>query len=509
MSAGLSLALTPAMGRLARAWGLVDRPDGRRKIHDQVTPVAGGLAVTIAAIAAVSASMVAPGFLAEELAGNYQFLLGILLGVCAIAAVGVIDDFGRLRGRHKLVGQAVATIIVIGSGLCVRQVQVFGWDLDLGPLAMPFTLFWLLGAINSINLLDGMDGLLGSIGVIVCLTLATLAAASDNWAAAAVAVALGGALVGFLRYNLPPASIFLGDCGSMVVGLVIGTLAIQGSLKAPTTIVLAAPVVLLTLPLFDTAAAILRRKLTGRSIYTTDRGHLHHCLLRSGLSRSRVLMVVSLLCLSTALSVLASRAFDNDLIAILTGASVVAILIVTRLFGHAETVLVHQSLLAMGTAIFRGRKGLLPRQLEVRLQGSVAWTRLWRRLTTHAAEVNLRVLRLDVNAPSLHESYHARWDRWTEVGEFPNHWRAEIPLRAHGISVGTLEVAGPQDDEPVWRKILAVTGLLEEFALELSMEALDLAAEARETRNPRAAAEGALRLVAPSPYLSTDKRNVL
>jgi UDP-GlcNAc:undecaprenyl-phosphate GlcNAc-1-phosphate transferase len=113
-------------------------------MHDHVTPVAGGLAVIIAASGAVAGGMIAPGFLAEELISSYRFLAGLFLGVCAIAAVGVIDDFGWLRGRHKLIGQTLAATIVIGSGLCVRQVQVFGWDLELGPLALPFTLLWWL-----------------------------------------------------------------------------------------------------------------------------------------------------------------------------------------------------------------------------------------------------------------------------------------------------------------------------------------------------------------------------
>src|SRR5439155_8367461 len=140
----------------------------------------------------------------------------------------------------------------------------------------------LLGAINSLNLIDGMDGLLGSVGLILSLALAVMAALAGHWGAAAVAVALAGALLGFLPFNLPPASVFLGDSGSMLVGLVLGTLAIQSSLKAPATIALATPVALLILPIFDTTVAILLRTMTGRSLYTTDRGHLLHRLLRFG-----------------------------------------------------------------------------------------------------------------------------------------------------------------------------------------------------------------------------------
>src|SRR5262245_26371483 len=128
-------------------------------------------------------------------------------------------------------------------------------------------------------MLDGMDGLLGVISLILSLPMAAMVVLAHRWPAAPVAHALAGALLGFLFYTFPPASIFLGDTGSMLVGLVIGVLAIQTSLKSPATLVLATPVALLAIPILDTTAAIVRRKLTGRSVYTTDRCHLHHCLL--------------------------------------------------------------------------------------------------------------------------------------------------------------------------------------------------------------------------------------
>src|SRR5262249_20696536 len=198
-----------------------------------------------------------------------------------------------LRGRYKLLGQVFAVGAVLAYGVRVEAVHLFAWRIELGWFAVPFTLFWLLGAINSLNLLDGMDGLLGTVGTIVSLAIAALAAVPGHWAEAAVAATLAGALLGFLRYNWPPATIFLGDAGSMLIGLVIGVLAIRCSLKGTATVALATPMALLIIPIFDTAAAIVRRKLTGRSIYSTDRAHLHHCLLRRALPRPVVPLVVS------------------------------------------------------------------------------------------------------------------------------------------------------------------------------------------------------------------------
>jgi UDP-GlcNAc:undecaprenyl-phosphate GlcNAc-1-phosphate transferase len=249
----------------------------------------------------------------------------------------------------------------------------------------------------------------------------------------------------------------------MLVGLVLGTVAIQSSLKAPATIALATPLAVLTLPILDTTAAILRRKLTGRSIYTTDRGHLHHCLLRRGLSVWRVLVLVSFFCLATGLAGLASAAFNNDLIALLTALAVIATLVVTGLFGHAEATLVKERLVGLARSFWQRGVAGQPRQLEVRLQGSADWRPLWLTLKSEASRLNLEQLRLDVNAPALHEGYHARWERTSDDGELPRLWRAEIPLRARGLAVGRVEIAGHPDAEPVWVKIAAVAAVVEEF----------------------------------------------
>jgi UDP-GlcNAc:undecaprenyl-phosphate GlcNAc-1-phosphate transferase len=464
---GLSLVLTP-LARAVGAWaGLVDRPDGHRKIHARPTPVAGGVAVLVSATAAALAGLALARGVGALPADPNTRLWGLPFGAALICAVGVLDDLGRLRLRYKLLGQVLAAGVVVAWGVVVERLQLFGLRVELGPFAVPFTIFFLVGAINSLNLLDGMDGLLGTVGCVVSVSIAAMAALAGHGSAAAAAAALAGALLGFLRYNRPPASIFLGDGGSLVVGLVVGTLAVESSLKGPATVVLAGPVALLILPIFDTTAAIVRRKLTGRSIYTTDRGHLHHCLLRGGLSVWRVLLLVGAFCAVCGVSVCASQAFDNEWVALLTGAGVVAVLMATGLFGYAEAQLLKERLWSLGTRLFVPAHGE-PHQMSVRLQGSAEWQGLWRELTARACPLNLQQMQLNINAPALHEAYHARWERPVEVGEGAGVWRIEVPLVARGIVLGQLEVAGGLDGEPVWQKIAALTRCVEDCHLALS-----------------------------------------
>ncbi|MDY3552162.1 MraY family glycosyltransferase [Gemmata sp. JC717] len=464
--------------------GLVDKPDGRRKMHGRVVPVAGGIAVFTSTVLVLAPASLLPGPVAEAVAGHLDALLSLLIASAMICFVGVVDDARGLRGRYKLCGQIVAVMVVVATGPQITSVSLFGWTVELGYLAIPLTAFWLLGAINSLNLLDGMDGLLGTVGTIICLAIAGMAAMHGQYVEACVAVTLAGALVGFLRYNLPPATIFLGDAGSMLIGLVIGVLAIRCSLKGPTTVALAAPAALLVLPIFDTLAAVVRRKLTGRSIFSTDRGHLHHCLLRGGLSRPRVLLLVASLCSVAVLGVLGSIACRNEMLAVASALTVVAILVTTRLFGHAEFVLLLQSARALSRSVLGGAPPC-GKRLEVRLQGTAQWGELWTRLTDCAGRLNLRSVALDVNAPAHHEAYHARWSRPLETrGEEPVCWSAVLLLTAWGQTVGQVTVSGLPDGEPVWQKLAAlarVTDAAETVLAEAARPAIVVPVVAAET----------------------------
>src|SRR5579872_1132524 len=180
------LALTPLARALARRCRLVDHPDNRRKMHGRAVPVAGGLPILISACIALTAVLWYFPPPADVPAGERPNLLGLLIGSVVICLVGLADDFGYLRGRHKLVGQCIAVGIVIVGGVRVEHIHLFDWTLELGLLSVPFTGFILLGAINSLNLIDGMDGLLSSVGLIITLAMGALAAVGHHWIAACI-----------------------------------------------------------------------------------------------------------------------------------------------------------------------------------------------------------------------------------------------------------------------------------------------------------------------------------
>jgi UDP-GlcNAc:undecaprenyl-phosphate GlcNAc-1-phosphate transferase len=451
-----SLVFTGAIRSVARRVGLVDRPDGRRKVHDGAMPVAGGLAVLFSCVVvlAVFASSMT-GTAADEFRDNGRQIVGLLVAAVVICTVGIADDVRNLRGRYKFAGQVAAVSVLIVAGVQMDAVAIFGWTRELGWFAIPFTAIFLLGAINSLNLLDGMDGLLGTVGTIISGAIALLAFYAGHPSEACIAAVLAGAMLGFLRYNYPPASIFLGDAGSMLLGLAIGTLAIQSSLKGPATAALAVPTALLIIPIFDTTAAIVRRKLTGRSIFCTDRGHIHHCLLRSGMSRPAILLLLSGLCSLTVLGVLGSIAYHSEVLAVLSAAVVIGILLATRLFGFAEMILLWRTGRHLVRAVWMTRGG---RRMEIQLQGSAEWKELWVQLTSQIQSLNLQSIALDVNAPQQQECYHARWlEPAPATGEEPNYWSAVIPLTAWGQNIGQVTVWGRPDEEPVWRKLAVLT----------------------------------------------------
>jgi UDP-GlcNAc:undecaprenyl-phosphate GlcNAc-1-phosphate transferase len=461
-----SLFLTPRVRRLAIEHGFVDRPDGRRKMQRSPVALGGGSAVLGALL--IGVALLSVLWLVHDIDGieNLKPLAGLFGATVLICLVGLYDDFCEMRGRTKLFWQLIAAAIVTFAGPRIEHISLLGGEVEIGHFGALLALFWLLASINSFNLIDGVDGLATSVGVIFSLAFGTMALMMGQELDAVIAFILAGALLGFLRYNFAPASIYLGDAGSMIIGLVLGALALRSSTKEAATVAFAAPLAVWAIPMLDSLAAVLRRKLTGRSIYMTDRGHIHHRLLTQGLTTRQAVALISALCIVTSLGSLAGIYFASEWIGIVTVLVVLGALITTRLFGHVELMLLNRQLLGIGRTIVSGG-GEKSSQTTHRLQGSLQWEeKIWNALVESAERFNLTRIRLNLYLPHLHEDFYATW-RGRAVGPATKVWRLELPLVAEGMAVGYLHVTGNQDPRTASAQLASFLDFIEPLEAQI------------------------------------------
>jgi UDP-GlcNAc:undecaprenyl-phosphate/decaprenyl-phosphate GlcNAc-1-phosphate transferase len=357
-----SFCLTAIARVVARRTGMLDRPDGRRKSQAEPMPLLGGVAVYLSLLITIAVARWVLHW--EWLAANDRFVVLLLVSGGLFCAVGLWDDRVGLRPRAKLLSQILACLPFVLWGRSVDSIHVFDAQIALGFLGAVFTIFWLVACSNVINLVDGLDGLAGTIGVICCVAVAVLSNMQGFNAPLALGLVAAASLCGFLLHNWPPASIYLGDSGSLMIGFLIGALAIESSIKKATGFALAIPLVLVSVPVFDTCMAILRRKLNGKAIGEADRGHIHHYLQDRGLSRAKSLLVISALCMVMAGVTLVSAYFQNDKLALGLCLALLALLIVGRVFGYDETVLFFRYIQAMST-LLATTSGVLQTQMAV------------------------------------------------------------------------------------------------------------------------------------------------
>ncbi len=286
----LSLLITPWVRNAANRLGLFDVPDAKRKLHAGFIPRVGGIAVALAYILSLVFVVVAP----------YQNLtFNVPLGIAAalklapatfiILAVGLYDDIRGLKPWQKLILESIAAILAYYAGFGVfvlRGQPISDW------ISLPLTVLWLVGCANALNLIDGMDGLAAGVGVFATLTSFVAALVHGNIELAIVTAPLIGALMGFLRYNFNPASIFLGDSGSLTLGFLLGCFGAMWGQKSATLVGMTAPLIALAMPLLDTGLAIARRILRNQPIFTGDRSHIHHRLLDQGLTTRRAALIL-------------------------------------------------------------------------------------------------------------------------------------------------------------------------------------------------------------------------
>ncbi len=328
---------TPVVTRIAAWSGAIDRPDQFRRIHKGAIPRMGGLGLAFGL--AVSLLPILAGAMFQQwslFSDSWTGQWAIVAAAGIILVVGVIDDAVGIGPRVKLLGQTLAVVVLFAGGVRIEKIALLGLEI---PMSFPqtfalgsntfsmdlpsfgLTLVWFLGCMNVWNLIDGMDGLASGVGLLVSGTLMLVALYQGNLGSAALAASLAGGLAGFLLYNWHPACIFLGDSGSLLIGLLIGVIGVQDSLKGTTAVSILFPLLAMGLPISDTMMAIFRRWVRNLPLSSADRRHVHHLLIGLGLNpRQAALLLYSLTGFLCGV-VLIGVAYKNEFLALVLGIS--------------------------------------------------------------------------------------------------------------------------------------------------------------------------------------------
>ncbi|HWE39237.1 MAG TPA: MraY family glycosyltransferase [Isosphaeraceae bacterium] len=427
---------TPLVTRIAAWAGAIDHPDQFRRIHKGATPRLGGLGVATGL--AVSVLPVVFGGFARSWPGAgdwWSRQWSIMLASLIVLAVGAVDDARGLRPRVKLLGQSAAVLVLILGGIRITKITLLGIGFNLSyPIHLPVpgtglvlsldllsaavTLLWFLGCMNIWNLIDGMDGLASGVGLLVSGTLMLVAIYQNNPASALLAAALAGSLAGFLLYNWHPAVIFLGDSGSLLIGLLLGIIGVQDSLKGTVGVTILFPILAMGLPISDTAMAIFRRWVRNLPLSSADRRHIHHLLIGLGLRPWQAALL--LYCFSGFLcgAVLLGVAWGNEFLALLLG-----------LGGCLAFLLILTSRRDELATLWAELRGRMARGRQERAAAKVTWETIqrielcedpeaiWALLLGAADELGCDVLRVSCYRGGKAVFHHA-----SDLAEAPDSW---------------------------------------------------------------------------------------
>lgn len=299
VSSILSLVLTPLIRDIFLSIGVVDSPDCSRKLHDHAIPRVGGIAIALAYTLAFGFLFLTRLQAGTIIWGSFPLIWKLFPAAAVILVTGLLDDLVRLRPWQKLAGQIVAASIAFLAGI---QIHALGGENFFHIWwSFPVTITWLVACSNALNLIDGVDGLAAGVGFVATTTTLLAAAMQHNVELMLATVPLAGCLLAFLRYNFNPATIFLGDSGSLLIGFLLGCYGVLWSHKSATMLGMTAPLIALSIPLLDTSLTIVRRFLRRQPIFGADRGHIHHRLLDRGLTPRRVALLLYGMCALAAM----------------------------------------------------------------------------------------------------------------------------------------------------------------------------------------------------------------
>lgn len=319
--------LTPFMASFAHHVGVVDDPVEERRMHLTATPLLGGLVLYLAVVVSV--------ILLLPFNGSVRALIS---GGTAIALVGLVDDLKEIRPSVKFAGQLAATGLAL---LFNVRMETLSLPFLEGSIHLPLwasiivTLLWFVAIINMVNFIDGLDGLAAGVCAISSITFGIIAFSLGRWETGVVAVTLAGATLSFLRFNFHPASIFMGDTGSMFLGFVLGVISVEGVMKSTATVALILPLLVLGVPFIDLFLIVSRRVRRGVPFYSAGQDHVHHDLvLVAGFSQRKSVLLLYGWCLLLNATALAMAARSLAATIICGAASVLATVFLARLLRH-------------------------------------------------------------------------------------------------------------------------------------------------------------------------------
>jgi len=414
ISFAISLILTPIFRDIFRSYGVVDKPDTTRKLHKHPIPRVGGMAI---ASAYVACFFLVPLITHNPLSDRLSLVWDLLPAVGVIFAVGIIDDLFGLKPWQKLAGQLAGAALAYWSG--VRVLDVAGFSTQ-SWWSLPVTILWLLTCTNAFNLVDGMDGLAAGVGLFATLTIFIAALMHGNTPLAMATFPLAGCLLGFLCYNFNPATIFLGDSGSLLIGFLLGCYGVIWSQKSATLLGMTAPLMAVSIPLIDVGLAVARRLIRRQPIFSADRGHIHHRLLDRGLTPRRAVLVLYGLCsLVATFSLLQSLSHNDRLSGVIILLFCITAWVGIQYLGYAE-------FSVAGRMLFSGN---FPKNLKSQLDlhnfqkqletaGSVE--ECWQALSGACGKFGFRCVQMEVNS-LCYESLDSN-------GGHDKFWTLRVPL---------------------------------------------------------------------------------
>lgn len=293
-----SLTVTPLVRRMCQRFKLLDVPSDHRRVHRTAVPRLGGIGVYIAVVLALSTLPLVDNLLTQSLRNYVPELLRALIPATLVLCLGVYDDLRGLNATVKFIALGLIATLFYGMG---GRIELLAVPL-VGAVQLPpvvgfiVTIVWLVGIANAFNLIDGVDGLAAGAALFSSMVILIVSLAGENPLMIVVSLVLCGALVGFLRYNFNPASIFLGDSGALFVGFMLAALSVQGTQKATTAVAVITPILAFGLPVVDTGMTLARRLVSGKPLFQGDREHIHHMLLARGWSQRHVALVLYAVC---------------------------------------------------------------------------------------------------------------------------------------------------------------------------------------------------------------------